>query len=99
LAKKAKRSGKQIPHLREQKNQLVPPLIVAPPISIRPSEPIWIWTVLLDPRVIAAARALGMTIMKAKEITARLNISLLAMLGLKEVPVGHIVEKYVMGGL
>jgi hypothetical protein len=36
LAKKAKRSGKQIPQLGEQKNQLVPPLIVAPPISIRP---------------------------------------------------------------
>jgi hypothetical protein len=34
LAKKAKRSaesGKQIPQLREQKNQLAPPLIIAPP--------------------------------------------------------------------
>jgi hypothetical protein len=30
LAKKAKRSGKQIPQLGEQKNQSVPPLIVAP---------------------------------------------------------------------
>jgi hypothetical protein len=40
LAKKAKRSaksGKQIPHLGEQKNQSVLPLIVAPSISIRPS--------------------------------------------------------------
>jgi hypothetical protein len=54
---------------------------------------------LLDPRLIAAAGALGMTIMKAKEIAARLNISILAMLGLEEAPVGHIVEKYVMGGL
>jgi hypothetical protein len=45
---KAKRRGKQIPQLGEQKNQSVPPLIVAPPpppISIRPSEPILIWTV------------------------------------------------------
>jgi hypothetical protein len=38
---KAKRSGKQIAQLGEQKNQSVPPLIVGPPISIRPSEPIW----------------------------------------------------------
>jgi hypothetical protein len=53
---------------------------------------------LLDPRVIAAAAALGMTVMKAKETAARLNISLLAMLGLKEAPVGQIVEKYVLGG-
>jgi hypothetical protein len=45
LAKKAKRSGKQIPQLGEQKNQSVSPLIVGPPISIRPSEPILIWTV------------------------------------------------------
>jgi hypothetical protein len=43
LPKKAKRSaksGKQIPQLGEQKNQSVPPLIIAPPpspISIRPS--------------------------------------------------------------
>jgi hypothetical protein len=43
---KAKRSGKQIAQLGEQKNQSVPPLIVAPPlISIQPSEPILIWTV------------------------------------------------------
>jgi hypothetical protein len=34
LAKKAKRSGKQIPQLGEQKNQSVPPLIVAPPPDI-----------------------------------------------------------------
>jgi hypothetical protein len=54
---------------------------------------------LLDPRVIAAAAALGMTVMKAKEIEARMNISLLAMLGLEEAPVGQIVEKYVLGGL
>jgi hypothetical protein len=53
----------------------------------------------LDPRVIAAAAALGMTIMKAKETAAGLNISLLAMLGLEEVLVGQIVEKYVLGGL
>jgi hypothetical protein len=47
---KAKRSEKQISQLGEQKNQSVPPLIVGPPsspppISIRPSEPILIWTV------------------------------------------------------
>jgi hypothetical protein len=52
---------------------------------------------LLDPRVIAVAGALGMTIMKAKETATRLNISLLAMLGLEEAQVGQIVEKYVIG--
>jgi hypothetical protein len=54
---------------------------------------------LLDPRVIADVGALGMTVMRAKETAARLNISLLDMLGLEEAPVGQIVEKYVMGGL
>jgi hypothetical protein len=44
LAKKAKKSGKLIPQLGEQKNQSVPPLIVGTPISIRLSELIWIWT-------------------------------------------------------
>jgi hypothetical protein len=53
---------------------------------------------LLDPRVIAAAGALGMTVMKAKETAARMNLSLLAMLGTKEAPVGQIVPKYVLGG-
>jgi hypothetical protein len=53
---------------------------------------------LLDPRVIGAAGALGMTVMKVKETAARLNIPLLALLGLEEAPVGQIVEKYVMGG-
>jgi hypothetical protein len=52
---------------------------------------------LLDPRVIAAAGGLGMTVMKAKETAAGMNISLLAMLGLEEEPVGKIVEKYVLG--
>jgi hypothetical protein len=51
---------------------------------------------LLDPRVIAAAAALGMTVMKAKETAARMNISLL--LGLEEALVGQIVEKYVQRG-
>jgi hypothetical protein len=39
-----------------------------------------------------------MTVVKAKETAAGLNISLLAMLGLEEAPVGQIVEKYAMGG-
>jgi hypothetical protein len=54
---------------------------------------------LMDPRVIGAVGALGMTVMKAKETAAALNISLLALLGLEEAPVGQIVQKYVMGGL
>jgi hypothetical protein len=53
---------------------------------------------LLDPRVIAAAAALGMTVMKAKETVAGLNISLLAMLGLEEALVGLLVEIYVLRG-
>jgi hypothetical protein len=50
---------------------------------------------LLDLRVIAAAGALGMTVMMAKETATGMNISLLAMLGLEEALVGKIVEKYV----
>jgi hypothetical protein len=46
---------------------------------------------LLDPRVIAAAGALGMNIMQAKETEAEMNLSLLAMLGIEEAPVGQIV--------
>jgi hypothetical protein len=53
---------------------------------------------LLDPRVIAAAGALGMTVMKAKETANGMNLSLLAMLGIEEVPMGQIVPKYVLGG-
>jgi hypothetical protein len=53
---------------------------------------------LLDPRVVEAAKLMGVTVMEAKESAATLNISLLAMLGLEETPVGEIVERYVMGG-
>jgi hypothetical protein len=102
LAAKAKRSaksGKQIPQLEEQKNQLIPPLIIGPTdiyTSFRAEmdkdhE-------LLDPRVIAAAGALGMTIIQAKETAAEMNLSLLAMLGIEEAPMGQIVQKYVLGG-
>jgi hypothetical protein len=55
-------------------------------------------TELLDPRVIAGARELGMTIAQAKETTAEMNISLRAMLGIEEAPKGHIVQNYVLGG-
>jgi hypothetical protein len=53
---------------------------------------------LLDPRVVEAAKLMGETVMEAKESAAALNISLLAMLGLEEAPVGEIIERYVMGG-
>jgi hypothetical protein len=53
---------------------------------------------LLDPRVIGAAKLLGITIMQAKETAAGLNMPLLALICLKEVPLGEIVERYVMGG-
>jgi hypothetical protein len=45
---------------------------------------------LLDPRVVGAAKLIGETVMEAKETVAALNISLLAMLGLEEAPVGEI---------
>jgi hypothetical protein len=54
--------------------------------------------VLLDPRVVEATKLLGVTVTEAKESAAALNISLMAMLGLEEVPVGEIVERFVMGG-
>jgi hypothetical protein len=53
---------------------------------------------LLDPRVIGAAKLLGITVMRAKETATGLNMPLLALLGLEEAPVGEIVERYVMGG-
>jgi hypothetical protein len=53
---------------------------------------------LLDPKVVGAAKLLGITIMQDKETAAGLNMPLLALLGLEEVPVGEIVERYVMGG-
>jgi hypothetical protein len=52
---------------------------------------------LLDPRVIAAAAALDMTVMKAKETAAGMGIPLLALLGLEEASVGQLVERYVLG--
>jgi hypothetical protein len=45
---------------------------------------------LLDPRVIAAAGALGMTVMQDGETKAEMNLSLLAMLGIEEAPKGQI---------
>jgi hypothetical protein len=53
---------------------------------------------LLDPRVIGAARALGITVMQAKETADGLNMPLLALLGLEEASVGEIVQRYVMRG-
>jgi hypothetical protein len=53
----------------------------------------------LDPRVVGAAKLLGITVMQAKEITDGLNMPLLALLGLEEAPVEEIVEQYVLGGL
>jgi hypothetical protein len=53
---KAKRSGKQIPQLGEQKNQSVPPLIVGPPdIDTSFRADLEDDRLLLDPRVVAAA--------------------------------------------
>jgi hypothetical protein len=52
----------------------------------------------LDPRVEGPAKLLGITIMQAKETADGLNMPLLALLGLEEVPVGEIVEQYVLGG-
>jgi hypothetical protein len=52
----------------------------------------------LDPRVVEAAKLLGVTVAGAKESAATLNISLMTMLGLEEAPVGEIVEQYVLGG-
>jgi hypothetical protein len=96
---KAKRSGKQIAQLREQKNQSVPLLIVGPPnidMSFRAN--LEEDRLLLDPRVVGAAKLLGITIMQAKEIADGLNMHLLALLGLEEALVGEIVEQYVLGG-
>jgi hypothetical protein len=56
LAKKAKRSRKQIPHLGEQKNQPVPPFIVGPPyIHTAFRDDLDMDRELLDPRVIGDA--------------------------------------------
>jgi hypothetical protein len=96
---KAKRSGKQIPQLGEQKNQSVPPLIVAPPdIHTAFKADLEEVRLLLDPRVVGAAKLLGISVMQAKETTDGLNMPLLALFGLEEAPVGEIVEQYVLGG-
>jgi hypothetical protein len=52
----------------------------------------------LDPRVVGAAKLLGITVRDAKETADRLNMPLLALLGLEEALVGQIVEQYVLGG-
>jgi hypothetical protein len=61
---KAKRSGKQIPQLGEQKNQSVPPLIVGP-VDIDTSfrADLEDDQLLLDPRVVGAAKLLGIIVM------------------------------------
>jgi hypothetical protein len=96
---KAKRSGKQIPQLGEQKNQSVAPLIVGPPdIDTSFRADLEEDRLLLDPRVVAAAQLLGLTVREAKENADLLNVPLLVMLGLEEAPVGEVVEQYVLGG-
>jgi hypothetical protein len=52
---------------------------------------------LLDPRVVGAAKLLGITVMQAKETAGGLNMPLLALLGFEEALVGEIVQQYVMG--
>jgi hypothetical protein len=96
---KAKRSGKQIPQLGEQKNQSVAPLIVGPlDIDTSFRADLEEDRLLLDPRVVAAAQLLGLTVREAKQNAALLNVPLLLMLGLEEAPLGEVVEQYVLGG-
>jgi hypothetical protein len=97
--KEVQKAGNKFPSSENSKNQSVPPLIIGP-TNIHTSFRAKMDKdrELLDPRVIAAAGALGMTVMQAKEIAAKMNLSLLAMLGIEEAPMVQIVQKYVLGG-
>jgi hypothetical protein len=100
--KESKKCGKQVDQLGEQRKQSIPPLIVqaAGPDAMTSSfradmdkdfE-------LMDPAIIAAAAAQGMTVTGAREKAAEIGMTLRAVLGLEEAPMSAVVITYVPNG-
>jgi hypothetical protein len=96
--KTSAKSGKQIPQLGEQENQLVPPLIVESDIDKAFHTDMDEDRDLLDPLIIQSAKRLNMSITQAKETAARMNIYLCQMFGIEEVPTAQVSLQYVLRG-
>ena len=89
---------KQIPQLGEQKKQLIPPLIVSSdPINKAFKADVNREFQSIDPRAIAAAKEMGITLEEAKITAAEWNMSLSQMFGYEDTPFGDVVRNYVRG--
>ena len=91
------KSGKQIAQLGQQKNQSVPPLIVCSDVDKDFRVAMDKDLELLDPRAIAAAKELGVTVSQAKEQATALGMSLGQLLGYEHAPMLEMARKYVQG--
>ena len=91
------KSGKQIAQLGQQKNQSVPPLIVCSDVDKDFRAAMDKDLELLDPRAIAAAKELGVTVSQAKEQATALGMSLGQLLGYEYAPMLEMARKYVQG--
>ncbi|KAK1686628.1 hypothetical protein QYE76_047476 [Lolium multiflorum] len=76
----SKKSGKRVAQLREQSKQSIPPLIVK---AAGPDAE------LMDPTIISAAAAQGMTLTGAREQAPQIGMTLRAVLGLEEAPISE----------
>ena len=85
----SKKSGKRVAQLGEQSKQSIPPLIVK---AVGPDAE------LMDPTIIAAAAAQGMTVTGAREQAALIGMTLSELLGFDEAPVKEVVITYVPNG-
>jgi hypothetical protein len=91
------KSGKQIAQLGQQKNQSVPPLIVCSDADKDFRDAMDKDLELLDPRAMAAAKELGVTVSQAKEQATALGMSLGQLLGYESAPMLEMARKYVQG--
>ena len=91
------KSGKQIAQLGQQKNQSVAPLIVCSDADKEFRDAMDQDLELLDPRAMAAAKELGITVSQAKENATVMGMSLGQLLGYESAPMLEMARKYVQG--
>ena len=96
----SKKCGKQVSQLGEQKKQSIPPLIVEAGTFLTASfrADMDKDMELMDPAILAAATAQGMTVTAAKERATEFGMTLRALLGLEDAPVSEVAFTYVRNG-
>jgi len=96
----SKKCGKQVPQLGTQKKQSIAPLIVKGSSSAGASLRAQMDNdmELMDPAIVAAARASNMTVAQAKQQANEWGMPLRAMLGLEDAPISEVAFNYVLNG-